>query len=194
MAPPQKPTLITSSAATSAHNILSSYLHRTSLVAQTITTPSGAPHREISESPRLFSLPPWASTNSFSYSNLNSFPSYPETTASVWVLTIIWLNEYKSHFFIFSKWSSSPTCPSPKTNLILLITYFKNIKKELPWWLRGKESTCRCRGHHFNPWFRKIPHAKEQLTCAPQLLSLCSRAWALRLQSPRATTTEAHTA
>ena len=22
-----------------------------------------------------------------------------------------------------------------------------------PWWLSGKESTCRCRRHRFNPWF-----------------------------------------
>ena len=28
-------------------------------------------------------------------------------------------------------------------------------------------STCRCRGHGFDPWFGKIPHAMEQLSpCA----------------------------
>ena len=37
-------------------------------------------------------------------------------------------------------------------------------------WL--KESTCQCRGHGFEPWSGKTPHATEQL-------------------SPRATTTEA---
>ena len=26
------------------------------------------------------------------------------------------------------------------------------------------ENTCRCRGHGFNPWSRKIPHAVEQLS------------------------------
>ena len=26
----------------------------------------------------------------------------------------------------------------------------------LPWWLSGKESTCQCRKHRFNPWVRKI--------------------------------------
>ena len=26
----------------------------------------------------------------------------------------------------------------------------------LPRWLSGKESTCRCRRHRFNPWVRKI--------------------------------------
>ena len=29
----------------------------------------------------------------------------------------------------------------------------------LPWWLRGKESTCQSRRHGFNPWSGKIPHA-----------------------------------
>ena len=26
------------------------------------------------------------------------------------------------------------------------------------------ESACQCRGHRFNPWSRKIPHATEQLS------------------------------
>ena len=36
---------------------------------------------------------------------------------------------------------------------------------------KKEESTCQCRGHEFNPWSGKIPHAVEQL-------------------SPRATTSE----
>ena len=59
----------------------------------------------------------------------------------------------------------------------------------LPWWCSGEESACQYRGHRFEPWSRKIPHATEQLSpCAtttepdePQLLS------------PHATTTEART-
>ena len=42
-----------------------------------------------------------------------------------------------------------------------------NIKKEsseLPWWLSGKESTCQCRRHRFDPWSGEIPHATEQLS------------------------------
>ena len=27
----------------------------------------------------------------------------------------------------------------------------------------GWESTCQCRGHEFEPWSGKIPHAVEQL-------------------------------
>ena len=48
-------------------------------------------------------------------------------------------------------------------------------------------------GHGFEPWSRKIPHAVEQLTPAPQILSLCSRAREPQLLSPCATTTEACT-
>ena len=41
-----------------------------------------------------------------------------------------------------------------------------NIKKitlGLPWWRSGWESACQCRGHGFEPWSGKIPHAMEQL-------------------------------
>ena len=33
----------------------------------------------------------------------------------------------------------------------------------LPWWRSGWESACQCRGHGFEPWSGKIPHAMEQL-------------------------------
>ena len=33
----------------------------------------------------------------------------------------------------------------------------------LPWWRSGWESACRCRGHGFEPWSGKIPHAAERL-------------------------------
>ena len=42
------------------------------------------------------------------------------------------------------------------------------VFKELPWWLSGKESTCQCRGHWFNPWSRKILRAvQQQHPCTP---------------------------
>ena len=34
----------------------------------------------------------------------------------------------------------------------------------LPWWLSGKESTCHCRRHGFDPWVRKICWRKWQPT------------------------------
>ena len=40
-------------------------------------------------------------------------------------------------------------------------------ERGLPWWRSGGESTCQCRGHGFEPWSGKIPHAAEQLSpCA----------------------------
>ena len=36
-------------------------------------------------------------------------------------------------------------------------------RRGLPWWRSGRESACQCRGHGFEPWSGKIPHAAEQL-------------------------------
>ena len=33
----------------------------------------------------------------------------------------------------------------------------------LRWWRSGWESACQCRGHGFEPWSGRIPHAAEQL-------------------------------
>ena len=39
--------------------------------------------------------------------------------------------------------------------------------KGLPWWYCGWESACHHRGHRFDLWSGKIPHASEQLSlCA----------------------------
>ena len=54
-------------------------------------------------------------------------------------------------------------------------------------WLRIRQ----CRGPGFNPCSGKIPHATEELSPVPQLLSLRSRAHEPQLLSPRAATTEA---
>ena len=44
---------------------------------------------------------------------------------------------------------------------------FKRNVIWLPWWSSGWEFTCQCRGHSFNPWSGKIPHALAQLSlCA----------------------------
>ena len=39
----------------------------------------------------------------------------------------------------------------------------KRHSRGLPWWRSGWESACQCRGHGFEPWSGKIPHAAEQL-------------------------------
>ena len=56
----------------------------------------------------------------------------------------------------------------------------------LLWWLSGKESACQSKRHGFDPWSRKIPHSKQQLsphatTAEPVLLSPGAQ-----LLSPRA--------
>ena len=35
------------------------------------------------------------------------------------------------------------------------------IKRGLPWWLSGKESSCQCRWCRFDPWFGKMPWKKK---------------------------------
>ena len=39
----------------------------------------------------------------------------------------------------------------------------QKIKRGLPWWRSGWESACQCRGHGFEPWSGRIPHAAEQV-------------------------------
>ena len=45
-----------------------------------------------------------------------------------------------------------------------MVTKLKNTVLGLPWWCSGWESACQCRGHGFEPWSGKIPHAAEQLS------------------------------
>ena len=33
--------------------------------------------------------------------------------------------------------------------------------RRLSWWFSGKESTCQCRRHRFDPWVEKIPWRKK---------------------------------
>ena len=39
----------------------------------------------------------------------------------------------------------------------------KSNWRGLPWWRSGWESACQCRGHGYEPWSGKIPHAAERL-------------------------------
>ena len=55
----------------------------------------------------------------------------------------------------------------------------------LPWRLTGKESSCQRRRHRFDPWSRKIPRAKGQLSLYIQLLSLFSGAQESQLLQPK---------
>ena len=67
--------------------------------------------------------------------------------------------------------------PAPST-----VSVFNKYMLGLPWWRSGWESACQCRGHGFEPWSGKIPHAAEQLgpwatTTEPASLEpvLCNR-------------------
>ena len=46
---------------------------------------------------------------------------------------------------------------------LVRMAIIKNLQTGLPWWRSGWESACQCRGHGFEPWSGKIPHAAEQL-------------------------------
>ena len=52
----------------------------------------------------------------------------------------------------------------------------KQAKFVFPWWYRGEESACQCRGHRFDPCSGRIPPASEQLspstTATKNLVSL----------------------
>ena len=52
------------------------------------------------------------------------------------------------------------------------------------WWLSGEDAG----ETQVDPWSGRIPHALEQLSHGPQLLSLCSRDQKPQLLSPRAST------
>ena len=54
----------------------------------------------------------------------------------------------------------------------------------LPWWLGGKESTCQCRRHGFNPWSRRIPQATEWLRPGATTTYLCSSTQELQVLKP----------
>ena len=54
----------------------------------------------------------------------------------------------------------------------------------LPWWFSGEESTCQCKGHVFDPWSGKIPHAVEQLSPCAKLKLVHPRAPAPQQKKP----------
>ena len=52
-------------------------------------------------------------------------------------------------WFPHSEWGTSSEISLP------------HLQLGLPWWLRGKESTCQCRRYRFDPWVRKIPRRRK---------------------------------
>ena len=62
----------------------------------------------------------------------------------------------------------------------------------LPWWHSGWESACQCRGHGFEPWSGKIPHAAEQLRPWATTTELARLEPVLRNKRGRASERPAH--
>ena len=56
----------------------------------------------------------------------------------------------------------------------------------------GQESACKCRGHGFDPWFKKIPQAVEQLSPCTTILSQHSRGREPQLLNSLNAAIEAH--
>ena len=78
--------------------------------------------------------------------------------------------------FSFICWFSPPEYKLHGLYLFCLHLEFRHLKQflshhrysintcwALPWWRSGWESACQCRGHGFEPWSGKIPHAAERL-------------------------------
>ena len=55
---------------------------------------------------------------------------------------------------------------------------------ELPWWCRGEESTCQCRGDGLDPWAGSIPHDLGQWIPCTKLLILSSKSRELGILTP----------
>jgi len=63
----------------------------------------------------------------------------------MWYLALDNSSEYKC---IYLRWSTAGTTS-------------KYVCDGLPWWLKGKESTCQCRKHGFDPQLEKIPWRRK---------------------------------
>ena len=74
-----------------------------------------------------------------------------------------WIPEF---FHWIAKWKLFPSLFYER-RITLMPKLEKDIKKMtdqgLPWWRSGWESACQRRGHGFEPWSGRIPHAAEQL-------------------------------
>ena len=90
----------------------------------------------------------------------------PQKKKSSWYMLAIWEDIHAIDcFFLFTK----------------CMLYWRISR--LPWWLSGKESTCQCWRHGFDPWSRRIPPAMGQLSlCATTTDAQVPRAHVLREQ------------
>ena len=66
-----------------------------------------------------------------------------------------------------SKAAPTPHSQEPLTSRLLREIKFLSRYHGHPWQCSGWQSACQCRGHGFDPWSRKTPHATGHLSpCA----------------------------
>ena len=72
----------------------------------------------------------------------------------------------KLHFSFTDHWTSGVRLiqDNQSASWPIPVAWIKKTSWGLPWWCSGWESACQCRGHGFEPWSGKIPHATEQLS------------------------------
>ena len=79
----------------------------------------------------------------------------------IWHISL-WNKTFNECTFVVKSTISMKTIAEVCSYLIKFLL-LKTDAEGLPWWRRGWESACQCRGHGFEPWFGRIPHAAEQV-------------------------------
>ena len=135
-------------------------------------------HTLLQSGHRQFTSRPSSSQGFFSYglsciSGFYTFPGRPfwrmrsETSVECWyaLSTCLAGQKGRRRFFlnIFRKKRLRPFWPTASLSKYGHFSCALKASPGLPWWRSGWEFACQCRGHGFEPWSGKIPHATEQL-------------------------------
>ena len=78
---------------------------------------------------------------------------------------------------LLQPWDSPGKCTGVGCKCPLCLIVENLIKKafwRVPWWSSGKESTCQCRRHRFDPWSKKTALAMGPPTADASALEPCS--------------------
>ena len=100
----------------------------------------------------------WIIKSSPDFTVLVKLPGLHSTKVLI-TLEAVW-SAHTTHASI----SFTPHCPRISETERKRSFVVKNRSVGLPWWRSGWESACQCRGHGFDPWSGRIPHATEQLS------------------------------